>query len=71
MATNIPAGSTNDAILQLQNRALFAAHLKRTSTTALMQGKMPTQADAEAEIKGKAAADMPIVVNTDLTRTRG
>ena len=36
-----------------------------------MQGKMPTQADAEAEIKGKAAADMPIVVNTDLTRTRG
>jgi len=71
MATNFPAGSANDAILQLQNKALFSTHLKRPSTMALMQGKMPTQADAEAAIKGKLAAEMPIVVNEDLTRVRG
>lgn len=71
MATNFPAGGSNDAILQLQNKALFSTHLKRPSTMALLQGMMPTQAQAESQIKGSTASEMPITVNTDLTRIRG
>lgn len=71
-ATNIPVGSEAAVLKQLDDKGLFSIYNRdEGDITRLLRGKMPTQANASASIRGEQAANMPIVVSQDLTKEAG
>jgi N4-gp56 family major capsid protein len=69
MPTNIPYG--DPVAMQIQSAGLFAAHMQRNTILNRLTGKLPQQAEAEANIRQQSDASLPIVVSKDLTKTAG
>jgi N4-gp56 family major capsid protein len=69
MKTNIPYGSPQ--AVQLQSAGLFAANMQRLSVINRLAGKLPTQSDAESNLRFQSSNEMPIVRCMDLTKKAG
>lgn len=69
MATNIPYGG--DQAIHIQSAGLFAASMQRNTTLNRLTGKLPTQADAENNLRVQSSSNYPIVVCKDLQKTAG
>jgi len=69
MPTSLPYGSPQ--AVQIQSAGLFAAHLQRNSVLNRLTGKLPQQAEAEANLRQQSSSSYPIVVSKDLTKTAG
>jgi N4-gp56 family major capsid protein len=69
MKTNIPYGSPQ--AVQLQSAGLFAANMQRLSVINRLAGKLPTQSDAESNMRFQSSNEMPIVRCMDLTKKAG
>lgn len=69
MPTSLPYGSPQ--AIKIQSAGLFAAHTQRNSTMNRLTGKLPQQAEAEANLRSQSTASLPIVVSKDLTKTAG
>jgi hypothetical protein len=67
--TNIPYGSPQ--AVQLQSAGLFAANMQRPTTLNRLAGKLPTQSDAESNLRFQSSNQMPIVRCMDLTKMAG
>ena len=67
--TVLPYGSPQ--ALKIQSAGLFAAHMQRNSTLNRLTGKLPQQADAEANLRQQSSSDLPIVRCMDLTKSAG
>lgn len=67
--TVIPYGSQQ--AVKIQSAGLFAAHMQRNSTLNRLTGKLPQQADAEANLRQQSSSEMPIVRCMDLTKSAG
>lgn len=69
MQTHIPYGSPQ--AVQLQSAGLFAANMQRLSVINRLAGKLPTQSDAESNLRFQSSNEMPIVRCMDLTKKAG
>lgn len=69
MPTNIPYGSPQ--AIQIQSAGLFAASMQRNTTLNRLTGKLPTQADAENNLRTQSSNNYPIVVCKDLQKSAG
>lgn len=69
MPTVIPYGSPQ--AVKIQSAGLFAANMQRLTTLNRLTGKLPTQADAEANMRFQSSTDLPIVRCMDLTKMAG
>lgn len=67
--TNIAYGSAQAN--RIQSAGLFAASMQRLSTMNRLTGPMPTQANAEANMRFQSSNEMPIVRCMDLTKKAG
>lgn len=67
--TSIPYGSAQ--AVQLQSAGLFAANMQRPTTLGRLTGKLPTQADAENNLRFQSGNELPIVRCMDLTKKAG
>lgn len=67
--TVIPYGSPQ--AVKIQSAGLFAASMQRTTTLNRLTGKLPQQADAEANLRRQSGNELPIVRCQDLTKTAG
>ena len=68
-ATSIPYGSAQ--AVQIQSAGLFAACMQRPTTIGRLTGKLPTQADAEANLRFQSGNELPIVRCMDLLKKAG
>lgn len=69
MPTSLPYGSPQ--AVQIQSAGLFAASMQRNTTLNRLTGKLPTQADAEANMRVQSSNKYPIVLCKDLSKTAG
>lgn len=69
MGTHIPYGSPQ--ALQVQSAGLFAANMQRPTTLNRLTGKLPTQADAENNLRFQSTNELPVVRCMDLTKSAG
>lgn len=69
MTTNIPYGSP--LAVKTFSAAVFAQTQKKPSLRKNLTGPAPTQADAEAKLRGQSSPDMPIVQVRDLVKNAG
>lgn len=69
MPTSLPYGSPQ--AIQIQSAGLFAASMQRNTTLNRLTGKLPTQADAERNLRTQSSNNYPIVVCKDLQKTAG
>lgn len=67
--THIPYGSPQ--AVQLQSLGLFASCMQRPTTLGRLTGKLPTQGDAEKNLRFQSSNEMPIVRCMDLTKKAG
>ena len=67
--TSIPYGSAQ--AVQIQSAGLFAANMQRPTTLGRLTGKLPTQADAESNLRFQSGNELPIVRCMDLTKKAG
>lgn len=67
--TSIPYGSSQ--AVQIQSAGLFAANMQRPTTLGRLTGKLPTQADAESNLRFQSGNELPIVRCMDLTKKAG
>lgn len=67
--TSIPYGSPQ--AVQIQSAGLFAANMQRPTTLGRLTGKLPTQADAESNLRFQSSNELPIVRCMDLTKKAG
>lgn len=67
--TVIPYGSPQ--AVKIQSAGLFAANMQRPTILNRLAGKLPTQADAEANLRFQSTNELPIVRAMDLTKTAG
>ena len=67
--THIPYGSPQ--AVQLQSLGLFASCMQRPTTIGRLTGKLPTQGDAEKNLRFQSSNEMPIVRCMDLTKKAG
>lgn len=67
--TSIPYGSP--LAVKIQSAGLFAASMQRPTTINRLTGTMPTQANAEANLRFQSKNEMPIVRCMDLTKKAG
>lgn len=67
--TVIPYGSPQ--AVKIQSAGLFAASMQRTTTLNRLTGKLPQQADAEANLRRQSGNELPIVRCQDLSKTAG
>ena len=67
--TSIPYGSPQ--AVKIQSAGLFAANMQRPTTINRLTGTLPTQANAEANLRFQSANEMPIVRCMDLTKKAG
>jgi N4-gp56 family major capsid protein len=67
--TTIPYGSAQ--AVQLQSAGLFAANMQRATALNRLTGKMPTQSDAESNLRFQSSTDYPVVRCMDLTKMAG
>ncbi|MDP9895374.1 N4-gp56 family major capsid protein [Variovorax boronicumulans] len=67
--TSIPYGSP--LALKAQSVALFAATMQRPTNLGRLAGPMPTQSDAESNLRVQSSADYPIVRSMDLSKVAG
>jgi len=69
MTTQVPVGSA--LARKIWGAYLFTATQRQPTLMKNLQGPAPSQADAEAKMKGQTSPDMPIVRVTDLSKTQG
>lgn len=67
--TNIPYGSPQ--AVQIQSAGLFAANMQRPTTLNRLTGTLPTQSDAESNLRFQSTNELPIVRCMDLTKKAG
>lgn len=67
--TSIPYGSPQAN--QIQSAGLFAANMQRPTTLGRLTGKLPTQADAESNLRFQSGNELPIVRCMDLMKKAG
>lgn len=67
--TNIPYGSP--LAHKVQSVGLFTATMQRPTMLNRLTGQIPTQADAESNLRNQSSTDMPIVRAMDLTKVAG
>lgn len=67
--TSIPYGSPQ--AVQIQSAGLFAANMQRPTTLNRLTGKLPQQANAEANLRFQSTNEMPIVRCMDLSKAAG
>lgn len=67
--TSIPYGSPQ--AVQLQSLGLFASCMQRPTTIGRLTGKLPTQGDAEKNLRFQSSNELPIVRCMDLTKKAG
>lgn len=67
--TNIPYGSP--IAHKVQSVGLFTATMQRPTMLNRLTGQIPTQADAESNLRNQSSTDMPIVRAMDLTKVAG
>lgn len=67
--TVIPYGSPQ--AVKIQSAGLFAASMQRTTTLNRLTGKLPQQADAEANLRRQSGNELPVVRCQDLSKTAG
>lgn len=67
--TNLPYGS--DQAIRIQSAGLFAACMQRNTTLNRLTGAMPTQGDAESNMRVQSSNKYPIVLCKDLSKTAG
>ena len=67
--TTIPYGSPQ--AVQLQSLGLFASCMQRPTTIGRLTGKLPTQGDAEKNLRFQSSNELPIVRCMDLTKKAG
>lgn len=67
--TSIPYGSSQ--AVQIQSAGLFAANMQRPTALGRLTGKLPTQADAESNLRFQSGNELPIVRCMDLTKKAG
>ena len=69
MPTNIPYGA--DQALVVQGAGLFTASMARLTKLNRLTGKLPTQADAESNLRFQSKASLPVVRAMDLSKGPG
>ena len=67
--TSLPYGS--DQAIKIQSAGLFAATMQRNTTLNRLTGQMPTQGDAENNMRVQSSNKYPIVLCKDLSKTAG
>jgi N4-gp56 family major capsid protein len=67
--TTIPYGSPQ--AVQIQSAGLFAANMQRPTMINRLTGKLPTQSDAESNLRFQSSNNYPVVRCMDLTKMAG